>query len=269
MLTNLLKDAQLGPRVVPIVADEARTFGMANLFSRSASTRARGRPTEPEDIGSVLSYREATDGQILEEGISEAGAISSWTAAATATRLHGQAMLPFYSILLDVRFPAHWRPDLGRGRPALTRLPARRHRRPHHARWRGPAAPGTARACCWPRRCSIAAPTTPASRASSRSSSTRHAADDGAAGGRLLLRHSDERELCAALAAGGRGGRSHQGLYRYATHTPAAAKGRVRLLGAGTILREVIAAAELLASDWGIAAEVWSAPASPNSRAGA
>ncbi len=96
MLTNLLKDPQLGPRIVPIVADEARTFGMANLFKQVGIYSFNGQSYEPEDIGSVLSYREATDGQILEEGISEAGAISSWTAAATAYSVHGQAMLPFY-----------------------------------------------------------------------------------------------------------------------------------------------------------------------------
>ena len=96
MLGNLLKDKELGPRVVPIVADEARTFGMANLFKQVGIYSSVGQRYEPEDIGSVLSYREALDGQILEEGISEAGAIASWTAAATSYSVHGTAMLPFY-----------------------------------------------------------------------------------------------------------------------------------------------------------------------------
>jgi pyruvate dehydrogenase E1 component len=96
MLGNLLKDKTLGPRVVPIVADEARTFGMANLFKQVGIYSSVGQRYEPEDIGSVLSYREALDGQILEEGISEAGAIASWTAAATSYSVHGIAMLPFY-----------------------------------------------------------------------------------------------------------------------------------------------------------------------------
>ena len=96
MLGNLLKDPQLGPRIVPIVADEARTFGMANLFKQVGIYSSVGQRYAPEDIGSVLSYREATDGQILEEGISEAGAIASWTAAATSYSVHGLAMLPFY-----------------------------------------------------------------------------------------------------------------------------------------------------------------------------
>jgi pyruvate dehydrogenase E1 component len=96
LLGALLKDPVLGPRIVPIVADEARTFGMANLFKQVGIYSSAGQSYEPEDIGSVLSYREALDGQILEEGISEAGAIASWTAAATSYSVHGYAMLPFY-----------------------------------------------------------------------------------------------------------------------------------------------------------------------------
>jgi pyruvate dehydrogenase E1 component len=96
MLTALLKDANVGPRIVPIVADEARTFGMANLFRQIGIYSAQGQLYEPEDIGSVLYYREARDGQILEEGITEAGAISSWTAAGTSYSVNGLPMLPFY-----------------------------------------------------------------------------------------------------------------------------------------------------------------------------
>ena len=69
MLTALLKEPEFGARVVPIVADEARTFGMANLFRQVGIYSSSGQRYEPEDIGSILSYREARDGQILEEGI--------------------------------------------------------------------------------------------------------------------------------------------------------------------------------------------------------
>lgn len=96
MLGSLLKDKELGPRIVPIVADEARTFGMANLFKQVGIYSSVGQCYEPEDIDSILHYHEAKDGQILEEGISEAGAISSWVAAATSYSAHGVAMLPFY-----------------------------------------------------------------------------------------------------------------------------------------------------------------------------
>ncbi len=96
LMGGLLKDKALGPRIVPIVADEARTFGMANLFRQVGIYSSVGQRYEPEDIGSVLYYREALEGQILEEGISEAGALASWTAAATSYSVHGFPMLPFY-----------------------------------------------------------------------------------------------------------------------------------------------------------------------------
>ncbi|MGB1560346.1 MAG: alpha-ketoglutarate dehydrogenase [Sinimarinibacterium flocculans] len=96
MLGNLLKDAQLGRRIVPIVADEARTFGMANLFRQVGIYSPLGQMYEPEDLGSILYYREDRSGQILEEGISEAAALSSWICAATSYSVHDQQMLPFY-----------------------------------------------------------------------------------------------------------------------------------------------------------------------------
>ncbi|VXC73806.1 pyruvate dehydrogenase, decarboxylase component E1, thiamin-binding [Burkholderia sp. 8Y] len=96
MLGSLMKDATLGPRIVPVVADEARTFGMANLFRQVGIYSPLGQLYEPEDMGSMLYYREDTRGQILEEGISEAGAISSWVAAATSYSVHDLPMLPFY-----------------------------------------------------------------------------------------------------------------------------------------------------------------------------
>src|SRR5690606_15323457 len=96
LMSALLKDRSLGPRIVPIVADEARTFGMANLFRQVGIYSSVGQLYEPEDAGSMLYYKEAKDGQILEEGITEAGALSSWVAAATAYSVHGVPMLPFY-----------------------------------------------------------------------------------------------------------------------------------------------------------------------------
>jgi pyruvate dehydrogenase E1 component len=96
MISGLLRDKQLGPRIVPIVADEARTFGMANLFRQIGIYSPVGQLYEPEDANSMLYYKEAKDGQLLEEGITEAGALSSWAAAGTAYSVHGVAMLPFY-----------------------------------------------------------------------------------------------------------------------------------------------------------------------------
>jgi pyruvate dehydrogenase E1 component len=96
MMGGLLKDKAFGPRIVPIVADEARTFGMDNLFRQVGIYAPNGQMYEPEDAGSMMYYKESADGQLLEEGITEAGAISSWTAAATAYSNHGTEMLPIY-----------------------------------------------------------------------------------------------------------------------------------------------------------------------------
>ncbi len=96
MLAQLLKNEDLGKRVVPIVADEARTFGMQSLFRQVAIYSPFGQLYDPEDRDELLYYKEAKNGQILEEGITEAGAISSWIAAATSYSTHGKTMLPFY-----------------------------------------------------------------------------------------------------------------------------------------------------------------------------
>ena len=93
---TLMKHPVIGQRIVPIVADEARTFGMASLFNQFGIYSSAGQLYEPEDFGSLMSYRESIDGQILEEGINEAGALASWTAAATSYSVNGLALLPFY-----------------------------------------------------------------------------------------------------------------------------------------------------------------------------
>ena len=96
MLSALLKDRELGPRIVPIIADEARTFGMADLFRTVGIYSPVGQLYEPEDQAQISYYKEAKNGQILEEGINEAGAIASWVAAGTSYSTNGFAMLPFY-----------------------------------------------------------------------------------------------------------------------------------------------------------------------------
>ncbi|WP_370269659.1 alpha-ketoglutarate dehydrogenase [Nioella sp.] len=96
IMGNLLKDKAFGPRIVPIVADEARTFGMDNLFRQIGIYAPKGQLYDPEDKGSMLYYKEAANGQLLEEGITEAGALSSWTAAGTAYSVHDTELLPVY-----------------------------------------------------------------------------------------------------------------------------------------------------------------------------
>lgn len=96
MLTLLTRDKKIGGNIVPIVPDEARTFGMDGMFRQLGIYSSVGQLYEPEDAGSIMYYREDKKGQILEEGICEAGAFSSWLAAATAYSTHGVNMIPFY-----------------------------------------------------------------------------------------------------------------------------------------------------------------------------
>ncbi len=96
LLRVLLKEPEFGRRVVPIIPDEARTFGIDALFAEFKIYAPFGQQYEPVDAGLMLSYREAVDGQLLEEGITEAGAMASFTAASTAYASWGQPMIPFY-----------------------------------------------------------------------------------------------------------------------------------------------------------------------------
>jgi pyruvate dehydrogenase E1 component len=261
MLTALLKDGALGPRIVPIVADEARTFGMANLFKQVGIYSNVGQRYEPEDIGSVLSYREAQDGQILEEGISEAGALSSWVAAATSYSVHGLAMLPFYIYYSMFGFQRVgdliWAAADQRARGFLLGATAGRttlggeglqHQDGHSL---------------------VMAATVPNCRAW-----------DPAHAGELavILDHGmremleQQRDVFYYVTMGNENSAQPslpegaaddvvKGLYRVAVHAPGDAGNAplVRLLGSGAILREVLAAAERLAADHGVTAEVWSA----------
>jgi pyruvate dehydrogenase E1 component len=92
----LVRDKELGPRVVPIVPDEARTFGMEGLFRQMGIYSSSGQLYEPEDSETVMWYKEDIKGQVLQEGINEAGAISDWIAAATSYASHNVTMIPFY-----------------------------------------------------------------------------------------------------------------------------------------------------------------------------
>ena len=96
LLRNLLRDKALGDRIVPIIPDEARTFGMDPLFKEVGIYSALGQLYDPVDSALVLSYREATDGQVLEEGITEAGSSASFQAAGISYAIHAEPMIPFY-----------------------------------------------------------------------------------------------------------------------------------------------------------------------------
>jgi pyruvate dehydrogenase E1 component len=96
MLQTLLRDKSIGKRVVPIVPDEARTFGMEGMFRQLGIYSSVGQLYEPEDSGELAAYRESRDGQVLEEGINEAGAFAAWLAAATSYASHRYTLIPFY-----------------------------------------------------------------------------------------------------------------------------------------------------------------------------
>ena len=153
LLRNLCRDEQIGPRVVPIIPDEARTFGMDALFRELKIYAAQGQKYEPVDHDLLLSYSESNRRVRSSRRASpKPGSMASFIAAATsyahARRPDGAVL----HLLFDVRVPARRRPHLAGRRLPGARVPARRHGRPHDAARRGPAAPGRPR-CCSPARC--------------------------------------------------------------------------------------------------------------------
>jgi pyruvate dehydrogenase E1 component len=252
LLAQLMKDATLGARVVPIVADEARTFGMQTLFRQFGIYSSLGQLYEPEDHEELLYYREAKDGQILEEGITEAGALSSWLAAASAYSAHGTPMLPFYIYYSMFGFQRVgdliWAAADSRARGFLVGGTAGRTTLAGEGLQHQDGASH------------LAAATIPNCRAYDPCFAWELAAivEDGAR--RMLEAQEDvfyyltvanENYPHPPMPTGAREG-CLRGMY------PVRAGKQVQLLGAGPILREALAAAELLEKDWKISAGVWS-----------
>lgn len=258
MMSGLLKDKTLGKRVVPIVADEARTFGMANLFKQIGIYSSSGQKYEPEDIGSILSYREAQDGQILEEGITEAGAISSWVAAATSYSAHGIPMLPFYIYYSMFGFQRIgdliWAAADQRARGFLMGATA------------GKTTLGGEGLQHQDGHSHLIASTVPNCRAYDPAFAGELAIIMDHGMRRMLEEQKDEFYYITVMNENyaqpdipeGVADAVVKGMYCYQRQTVASPKGQVRLLGAGTIMLEVIAAGELLANDWQIASDVFS-----------
>jgi len=259
MLSQLLRDPQSGKRIVPIVADEARTFGMQALFRQVAIYSSVGQLYEPEDKDELLYYKEAKDGQILEEGISEAGAVASWIAAATSYSSHGIAMLPFYIFYSCFGFQRVgdlvWAAGDSRCRGFLLGATAGRTTLSgeglQHEDGSSHLLFSTVPNCvaydpCFGYELAVIL-------------------QDGMQ--RMLERQQDvfyyvtvmnENYAHPPMPEGAQEG-ILRGMYRLREARIANHESRVQLLGSGTILREVIAASELLEQDWGIAADVWSA----------
>jgi pyruvate dehydrogenase E1 component len=257
MLTGLLKDKTLGARVVPIVADEARTFGMASLFRQVGIYSSQGQLYEPEDAGSMLYYREDINGQILEEGITEAGAMSSWIAAGTAYSTHGTAMLPLYIYYSMFGFQRIgdliWAAGDQRARGFLVGATAGRTTLSGEGLQH---QDGTSH---------IIAATIPNCRAYDPAYAYELAVivDEGMRA--MMERQQDvfyyltvmnENYAQPSMPAGVERD-IVRGMYRLA-QVDGGGRARVRLLGSGTILREVEAAARMLAEDWQVDSEVFS-----------
>jgi pyruvate dehydrogenase E1 component len=256
-LTQLLRAPEIGSRIVPIVADEARTFGMQSLFREVAIYAAQGQLYEPEDRDELLYYKESRTGQILEEGISEAGAMSSFIAAATAHSNHGTAMLPFFIFYSCFGFQRVG--DLifcaadSRARGFLIGATAGRTTLSGEGLQH---QDGTSQ---------LAAATVPNCRAYDPAFGYEMALLVAWGTRRLLHEQADEffyltamNENFAqpALPPGIGEAEVASGLYRLPEHAPA--QPALRIVGSGAILREAIGASERLAAR-GIAAEVWSA----------
>ena len=258
LLSRLMRDPALGARVVPIVTDEARTFGMQDMFRQFGIYSPWGQRYTPEDAEQLAFYREDLRGQILEEGITEAGAMGSWIAAGTAWSLNRQPMLPcfiFYSMfgfqrVADLIWNAADSQARGflfgatAGRTTLSGEGLQHEDGQSH----------------------VYAATVPTCRAYDPAFGYEVAVivEDGI---RRMLGEGEnafyyvtlynENAPQPALPSGVEEG-IRRGLYRLRTSTLGNERPRVQLLGSGSILREVRAAADRLEAEFGVAADVWS-----------
>jgi pyruvate dehydrogenase E1 component len=258
MLGALLRDPTLGPRIVPIVADEARTFGMANLFRQIGIYSPVGQLYEPEDAKSMLSYRETETGQLLEEGITEAGALSSWVAAATSYSVHGLPMLPFYIYYSMFGFQRVgdliWAAADQRARGFLLGATA------------GKTTLGGEGLQHQDGTSHVIAATVPNCRAYDPAFAYELAVIMDHGMRRMMEQQCDEFYYITVMNENyahptmpqGVEADIIKGMYQVGTRGGASAPYRVRLLGSGTILREVLSAADFLAADFGIGSDIFS-----------
>jgi pyruvate dehydrogenase E1 component len=258
ILSTLIRDKEVGKYVVPIVPDEARTFGMEGMFRQLGIYSSIGQLYEPQDSDQVMYYKESKTGQILEEGINEAGSFSSWLAAATSYSVTGVQMIPFYIYYSMFGFQRigdfAWAAGDSRARGFLLGATAGRttlngeglQHEDGHSHLMSATIPN----------CISYDPTFSYELAVIIQEGLR----------RMVQNQEDvyyyitlmnENYSHPEMPAGSEEG-ILKGMYSF---SKSQAKGeKVQLMGSGVILREVIAAATLLESDWGISADVWSAP---------
>jgi pyruvate dehydrogenase E1 component len=254
ILSTLVRDKQLGPHVVPIVPDESRTFGMEGMFRQLGIFSQVGQLYTPQDADQLMSYREDKSGQILQEGINEPGAFSSWIAAATSYANHNVSMLPFYIYYSMFGFQRvgdlAWAAGDSRARGFLLGGTAGRttlngeglqHEDGHSHIQAGLIPNCIAYDPAYAYELAVII-------------------HDGMR--RMLTEHEDvfyyltvmnENYAQPAMPEG-----AETGILRGMHAVAQSADAKVQLLGSGTILREVLAGADLLREDFGVESDVWS-----------
>ncbi|MFC4250044.1 pyruvate dehydrogenase (acetyl-transferring), homodimeric type [Sinimarinibacterium flocculans] len=259
LLQTLCRDKAIGKRVVPIVPDEARTFGMEGMFRSLGIYSIVGQKYNPEDADQLAFYKEDIKGQVLEEGITEAGAMSSWIAAATSYANHGVSLLPFYIFYSMFGFQRVadlcWAAGDMRARGFLLGATAGRttlngeglqHEDGHSL---------------------VMAAMVPNCRSYDPAFAYELAVILQHGLHEMYVEHRDnyyyitlynENYAHPAMPVGVESG-IIRGMYLLRSEDKAA-KAHVQLLGSGSILREVIAAADLLKEEWGVTSDVWSVP---------
>jgi pyruvate dehydrogenase E1 component len=260
LLNILVKDKTLGKYVVPIVPDESRTFGMEGMFRQLGIYSSVGQLYKPEDADQLMYYKEDKGGQILQEGINEAGAMCSWIAAATSYSTHGVSMIPFYIYYSMFGFQRvgdlAWAAGDSRARGFLLGGTAGRttlngeglQHEDGHSHLLSSTIPN----------CISYDPTF--------AYEVAVIIHDGLR--RMVKEQQDvfyyltvmnENYAHPAMPNGAQSG-ILKGMYLFSEGAADKKAARVQLMGSGTILREVIAAAELLKNDFGVVADIWSCP---------
>jgi pyruvate dehydrogenase E1 component len=260
LLNIVIKDKTIGKRVVPIVPDESRTFGMEGMFRQLGIWNQLGQLYTPQDHDQLMFYKEDKHGQILQEGINEAGAMCDWIAAATSYSTHGVPMLPFYIFYSMFGFQRigdlAWAAGDMRSRGFLLGGTAGRttlngeglqHEDGHSHLWSA-AIPN-----CISYDPSFAFELAVIIQDGMRRMMTDQ--DDVY----YYLTLMNENYAHPAMPKGAEKD-ILKGMYQLTSVGDAKAKLKVQLLGSGTIFREVIEAANLLRDDWGVASDIWGCP---------
>lgn len=257
-LSTLAKDKKIGKQVVPIVPDEARTFGMEGMFRQLGIYSAEGQKYKPHDSDQIMFYKEDKSGQILEEGINEAGAMSAWIAAATAYSTYRVPMIPFYIYYSMFGFQRigdlAWLAGDSQARGFLIGATSGRttlngeglQHQDGHSHLMANTIPN----------CRTYDPTYGYELAVIITDGLKRMYDDKE-NVFYYITTMNENYQHPAMPEGSEDG-IVKGIYKLHAGKKNVKKKKVQLMGAGSILREVEAAATLLSEDWGVASDVWS-----------